>query len=237
MPTASGDFETGSVVEVEFRIEDHRYPLVAIPARADCRTQVVQIVPQGNNAYTIFHRFSGASPEVVMDLIDEYDGIRAELLSSAGEEGTVKVHVANPEEHFVVALTDAGAIPRHLWSEGGTAHITAEIPGAYEVATVIERFREAHPPAKVEAKRQRDHEVPLFTRREFEEAIDDLLTPRQREVLATAYAAGYFSSPRERTGEELAAELGVSPATFSQHLRRAEFKIFSLLFDERLLKP
>ena len=237
MPTASGDFETDSVVEVEFQVEDRRYPLVAIPARAGCRTQVEQIVPQGDDTYTIFHRFTGADPERVRSLVNEYDGLQAELLAVADDGGTAKVHVSNPRDHFVVTLTDAGAIPRYLWSEDGTAHITAEVPGTYSVGAVVERFRETHPSATVAAKRQRDHEVPLFTRREFQDAIEALLTCRQREVLATAYTAGYYASPRETTGEQVAADLDISPATFSQHLRRAEYKILSVLFDDRLLEP
>ncbi|WP_436926694.1 helix-turn-helix domain-containing protein [Halosimplex amylolyticum] len=58
------------------------------------------------------------------------------------------------------------------------------------------------------------------------------LTDRQREVLVTAYRSGYFQRPRERTGAEVAAQLGISPSTFSQHLRAAQRKLLCALFEE-----
>ena len=59
---------------------------------------------------------------------------------------------------------------------------------------------------------------------------DDDLTARQLEVLRTAHEAGYFKSPREHSGEEIADMLDISGATFSEHLRTAQDKLFSAIF-------
>jgi predicted DNA binding protein len=221
-----------AVVEVEFRVTDDRYPLVSIPDRLDCRTRVEQIVPRGDGTYAVFHCFSGATAENVLDCIAEYDGIEAQTIDDHGDGGVVEVLVSEPAEHFVVTLTDAGAIPRELRSAGGVAHIVAEVPTIYRVSTVVEQFQETHPTAEVVARRPKDHDVPVFTRREFERAVEERLTARQREVLEAAFLAGYFDWPRENSGEEVAAELGVASTTFSQHLRAAERKIFFILVDE-----
>ncbi|WP_436929329.1 helix-turn-helix domain-containing protein [Halosimplex halobium] len=53
------------------------------------------------------------------------------------------------------------------------------------------------------------------------------LTARQREVLETAVRAGYYEDPRGATQEGLAEELGVSPATVGEHLRKIESRVFS----------
>jgi predicted DNA binding protein len=60
------------------------------------------------------------------------------------------------------------------------------------------------------------------------------LTPTQRETLLTALETGYFAIPRRITGEELAAELGISDQAVSERLRRAQTAVFSalLLGDE-----
>ncbi|CQR52108.1 MULTISPECIES: helix-turn-helix domain-containing protein [Haloferax] len=42
--------------------------------------------------------------------------------------------------------------------------------------------------------------------------LEDRLTPRQLEVLQTAYESGYFESPRAQTGTDLAAVLDISQA-------------------------
>ena len=54
---------------------------------------------------------------------------------------------------------------------------------------------------------------------------EDLLTPRQREVLEAAVRNGYFEVPRECTLAELAADLGIDKSTASGILRRGEARI------------
>ncbi|MFC7047343.1 helix-turn-helix domain-containing protein [Halobacteriaceae archaeon GCM10025711] len=56
------------------------------------------------------------------------------------------------------------------------------------------------------------------------------LTPRQLEILTTAYEMGYFERPRQANATEIAAELDISPSTFSEHLAVAESKILDDLF-------
>lgn len=51
------------------------------------------------------------------------------------------------------------------------------------------------------------------------------LTHRQIEVLETAYDSGYFDRPRRSNATEIAAELGINPSTFREHLTAAESKL------------
>lgn len=51
------------------------------------------------------------------------------------------------------------------------------------------------------------------------------LTARQLEVLETAHGMGYFERPRRSNATEIAAELGINPSTFREHLAAAEAKI------------
>jgi hypothetical protein len=57
------------------------------------------------------------------------------------------------------------------------------------------------------------------------------LTERQREVLETAYAMGYFERPRAANASEVADELGISGSTLAEHLRAAQRKVFQDLLD------
>lgn len=234
VPPPGDDGRADSVTEVEFRVTDARYPLVAIPERMGGPIRVEQILPRGGCRFAVFYSFSDVSPERASRAIAEHEGVEGRLISRRDDGGIVEVVVGDPDQHFVVALSDAGAIPRDLWSAGGTAHIVAEIPTCENPADVVSRFVDDHPSVEVVARRQRDHLAPLFTRREFEEAVDALLTPRQHEVLVAAYAGGYFESPRRKSGSELADELGVTQPTFSQHLRAAERHVLSLLFPDHL---
>ena len=63
---------------------------------------------------------------------------------------------------------------------------------------------------------------------EYQPHIDDPageLTDRQKEILRTALAAGYYEIPRRATQRDLAAELELSRGTIGDHLRRIEVKI------------
>ncbi|WP_330632703.1 helix-turn-helix domain-containing protein [Halocatena halophila] len=51
------------------------------------------------------------------------------------------------------------------------------------------------------------------------------LTDRQKEIVRTAIAAGYYELPRRATQADIADELGLAQGTVGEHLRRAEAKI------------
>ncbi len=50
----------------------------------------------------------------------------------------------------------------------------------------------------------------------------DALTERQREIVETAFEAGYYDVPRRASTEDIAAEFGLDTSTISEHLQRAE---------------
>jgi hypothetical protein len=50
------------------------------------------------------------------------------------------------------------------------------------------------------------------------------LTTRQRQMLLTAYALGYYDVPRRISSDDLAGHLDVAKSTIAEHLRKAERK-------------
>ncbi|WP_255191289.1 helix-turn-helix domain-containing protein [Natronobeatus ordinarius] len=57
------------------------------------------------------------------------------------------------------------------------------------------------------------------------------LTDRQREVLAVAHELGYYEQPSETSHEEIADVLDCAPSTVGEHLRKAEKRLVSDVFD------
>ncbi len=57
------------------------------------------------------------------------------------------------------------------------------------------------------------------------------LTDRQREVLRVAYDLGYYEQPSETSHEEIADELGCATSTAGEHLRKAEKRLVSEVFE------
>ncbi|WP_436928775.1 helix-turn-helix domain-containing protein [Halosimplex halobium] len=64
------------------------------------------------------------------------------------------------------------------------------------------------------------------------ESTGGSLTDRQREAVAAANRLGYYETPRTATHADVAAELGCSPQTAGEHLRRAEAKLADAALDE-----
>jgi DNA-binding CsgD family transcriptional regulator len=57
------------------------------------------------------------------------------------------------------------------------------------------------------------------------ESLLSKLTPRQRQMLLTAYALGYYDVPRRISSDDLARHLNVDKSTTVEHLRKAERKL------------
>jgi predicted DNA binding protein len=70
-------------------------------------------------------------------------------------------------------------------------------------------------------------------------ALDSLadLTPRQREVLKTAYQSGFFESPRQMNTEDIASLLDISQPAVSRHLRNIQQTIFERVVDDISVSP
>jgi predicted DNA binding protein len=57
------------------------------------------------------------------------------------------------------------------------------------------------------------------------------LTERQREVLRTAHEMGYFERPKGANAGEVAAALGISRSTFTEHLSAAQTKLLDAILE------
>ena len=57
------------------------------------------------------------------------------------------------------------------------------------------------------------------------------LTARQREAVEAAVDRGYYDSPRRATVTDVADDLGVSPSTAAEHLRKAEKGVMARVAD------
>lgn len=152
-----------------------------------------------------------------------------ELLKRYENGGLVELMVS--DNCPAVFLGEEGALPRRVESVAGEGHIAAEIPADVNASAIIDRFLDAHPESELLAKRQQPYTTPVFNHRDFQQVIEETLTDRQQEALTAAHEAGYYEWPRDISGEELAEELDVSAPTFHQHLRSAEQKLITTIFN------
>lgn len=226
---APGD---SGVVVVEFSVSDSRYPFVGLSAAEDCAVSLERMLPRGGDKYAEFFSVIGAEPDQVLELAEANELVEPTLIDRYENGGLFEFTV----EGFCPAraLAERGAIPRTVESDGGEGSIVVEIPSRERVNEIIEGFLADHPSVELEAKRTTERFSPLFTQAELQQAIGERLTPRQQEVLTTAFDLGYYEPTGAASGEDVADELDISPPTVSQHLQAAERKLVSILLETEL---
>lgn len=119
--------------------------------------------------------------------------------------------------------------PRQMELDGGTVSMEFTLQDRDELETVVAGLREAGLDVTLES-------VTSETTRDDASGLTGAsmvalseLTPRQREVAATAVAMGYFDADGASAGE-LADELGIAKSTLSEHLSEATGAVFRQLF-------
>jgi PAS domain S-box-containing protein len=217
---------TDTVVELAFEVGSDSV-LATLTAELECRLTVNNVTPTTSGAYLCHIEVDGADPETVGDTVEEHTDVEhARAVRAHGQTGIVEVAVTSGP---IVSLLEHGASVRSFEASEGSATLRGETTPQSDVRTIITDLEASHPETVFLAKQTLDREAATLTM--TKNAIEDVLTDRQQEVLALAYHAGYFESPRHSTGDELADALGISSPTFYQHVRKATRKIMGLLAD------
>ena len=221
--------EGHSVVEVEFSVRNSTYPFVSVTDAEPCVFELAEMVPRGDGEYAEFFNVRGIDPDRIVSLADDRETLDVSLLESYDEGGTFEFTAA--ADCPAVQLAELGALPREATAVDGEGRIVAEIPPRFDSAAIVERFLDATSEVELVAKQGKESFSPLFSESALRQVLETELTDRQREVLRAAYDAGYYEWPRECTGADVAEDLGITSATFSEHIHAAERKLLGLLFD------
>ena len=91
-------------------------------------------------------------------------------------------------------------------------------------------IRETYPTVQIIRQQQVTRGIP--SSEDMASTLTEDLTERQRIAVEAGYFGGFFDSPRHRSGEEIADSLGIGASTFHQHVRKAERKLFDVVFTE-----
>jgi len=228
MTRDDGSPEPASVTRAEFRFSGTEYPFLQVTANESCTARLEEIIPR-DDGYAEFFTFTGTDPAAVFEAARTVDEIEAQLLTARQQSGLFEFSVSTGDCPAVF-LAESGALPRKIHGQNGTARLVADIPRPADPGAVIQAFLDQYD-ADLATKRRQSEATPLFGEWELRRLVRHRCTERQREVLLAAYEAGYYEWPRETDAQTLADELGIASATLHKHLRAAERKIVTALFD------
>ncbi|MFB6132988.1 MAG: PAS domain S-box protein [Halanaeroarchaeum sp.] len=218
--------------ELVFRIEDEHSPFVDVSQRLDCQLELESIIPATGASYIGYMTVDGTPPESVVDVLEHDDCLEsARVISANGDAGRFEYVVSTSPGtkllEYDVSITAA-------LIDDGEEIIHGEVAPETSVQPIVAGLRSAYDDVELIAKRSVDRSA--RTPRGLGETIDDALTTRQREVLSLAYQAGYFESPRQSTGEELAETIGIASATFYVLVRRGMSNVLDQLDEFKVLE-
>jgi hypothetical protein len=64
------------------------------------------------------------------------------------------------------------------------------------------------------------------------DAILDVLTPKQKEILLESYRRGFFEHPRRINAGELAEKMGMHKTTLLEHIHKAEKRLIGHILEQ-----
>ena len=213
-------------VELEFAISDRSFFPVKLSAELDCEFDFEGSVARNGDLSMFFT--ADADHEAIIDYSKDIDEIETvSHVSGHGESTLVKFDLATGS--IIADLAERGVKTRAIALTDGTGRMTLELPPETDSRAIVNRFRDRYPASELVAYRERER--PPTTKQEFIAGLEDRLTDRQLTALRTAFVSGYYDSNRRTAGDALAESMGISRATFHQHLRAAERKLVAEFFE------
>jgi len=225
-------------VTADVTVADDAAPLVALgqalPAGATVTARTAVLREEGRLLYVA--DVAGATAEAVRDAGVAVPSVVDVTVESTSEDGSVasstrdgangggcrcELLVETPTPESLLVACGCQFVETVQTGRSATVSVTA---ASHEGVAELRRALEAEYDGVSVVSIRSDPEVagaaPL-----------DALTDKQRQALRLAFHEGYFERPRRHNTTELAEKLGVSRATFTQHVRAAERKVFGDLVD------
>ncbi|MFD1684858.1 helix-turn-helix domain-containing protein [Halobellus litoreus] len=209
----------------EFDIHCQALPLAGVAERASEATLVLEMqYNHGNRPLFLVTVQDGSQATVEAAFTDAYDVGEWTLVGQAGDTRRYQVLPAlSLEEQLGDHLDDLAGLEALATADAIIERIDV-VPGGWR-QTGWFADRDAFNKFSSFWQRNAGFRLHRLTRDGESEPPGDGLTDRQHEALRTAYELGYFDIPRKASLEDVAAELGISPSSVSERLRRAQTQL------------
>jgi len=161
---------------------------------------------------------------VITDMADRTDIVDFELLWKEAADALLHVETSRPSILRPVLETGVPIeLPFTVRDGEATWTVTAASDRFSEFGRLLDEIG-------IEYDLESVHEI-------GQTRADPIVTDRQREVLLAALERGYYATPREATLTDVARDLGISKATCSELLHRAEGSVIRWFATEQLDVP
>ncbi|SFS08165.1 GAF domain-containing protein [Halomicrobium zhouii] len=216
------------VTELELRIEGVDDVLNVVAESVGTTVDCLELRPWPDGSTAI--RFSAPDVSVESVLSATSGLVAVHSVTHVGGNGAHCFDAVVGGEMVGSVVAASGGVTQTVTADGRSLVVTVTVPDSLDVRTFLDRLARRYPDTELLARRER--ESASMARGSFLQRLESSLTDRQLEVLRTAHDQGFFQSPRDATGQDVADALGVSQPTISHHLRAGQGTLLSLLFGE-----
>lgn len=222
-----------SVLQLEFKTVGVFEELVALTSEDDATLSLRHVIV--DERILVFAEANGIEVDDLVDAAERSDEIEGMRPLSVLEGRCTFELVSESLRPLLDAVSSHGGMLAAATAREGTLRFTVEFPTGRDKRQLMELVEEHCAGAVHHAQRTVDRSPDEIT--DAGTALEEL-TEKQRLALEAAYYGGFFEWPRQSNGQEIAERLDIAPATFSQHIRTVEQKIFSAIFEvERPAEP
>ena len=210
---------------VTFEVADDSCPLQRLAAATTGEIRLDTLVRATDDMVTAVATITDGDRQAVCDYASTATGI--ESATPFGTDDSQQLLVELPRPFFATEVEQHGGQLLSATATPGTTRIQLRITSDVSRRPLFEfvttKFEEAELTAQAEGRAD-----PV----EADTSAIDALTERQREILNAAYYGGYYETPRQVTGEELAASFDISSPAVYNHLQAAQKKILQQTLDD-----
>lgn len=220
---------SGQAVELELDVRDEGV-FHHLAATLGTEIVVTELLPQTDRQSTAFFEVENVPAATVQEATDALVNIReVTSLTTGGDRTRFRAKIDG--QTVLHTSIQYGARPQRISVDADRTRLVVELPSESQVRPFVEKLERAHESVELVARTDRTDSAQ--SRDAFTDEFEQALTDRQLEVLRTAYRSGFFESPKEQTGTEIAAALDITQPTFNHHLRVAQRKLLQTLLGER----
>jgi predicted DNA binding protein len=190
-----------------------------LAAELDMTFKILNAIPvYGDDGCTLMLEFH-ATPEQMIYITDFFTKTEKFTLISNEKIG---------KDTYIVMFTESKSCGCEALSSSGCFLSTCEFtPGGALINIITGPNGSLY--AFMSKLEEKGFKLVIKLKRGCNQGLEDL-TDRQREVVQLAYSRGYFDVPKQISLKELSDEVGVSPSSVDEILKRAEKKILSHYF-------
>jgi PAS domain S-box-containing protein len=208
------DEESQTYTELEFELTDTGYPLQHIATQTESTIRFEAVVENGTDELRILVMVLDGDVDEVLGAarrsnsvvsVDQFGSPTQSRLTLTVQKPFLASTVSKHNGELVQATSDAASTTFRVLVPRNTSN-----------RPLLDALSSAYREIEPVAQRQTD-----ISRVLKPDTVAEILTDRQYEILTAAYHGGYYDTPRQVTGEDLAESFSISGSAIHKHLQSA----------------